>query len=98
VLQKIFINGLAALLDHLDRPLQIDGVPQHYGGSHQIEAGSAIALVLETAVHLAEPVEEHGSAQCIAGLPVECPLRTVACRCARGLIAKTDAVLEVAGR
>jgi len=54
--------------DRLDRPFQIDGVPQHDGGRHQSEAGGTIALVLKTAVaHLAEPVEEHGSGQSVAG-------------------------------
>jgi hypothetical protein len=53
----------------LDRPFQIDGVPQHDGGCHQSEAGGTIALALKAAVaHLAEPVEEHGSGQSVAGL------------------------------
>jgi hypothetical protein len=36
VLLEIFIDGLAMVLDRLDCPLQIDGVPEHDSGGHQI--------------------------------------------------------------
>ena len=42
MLQEIFVHGLAMVLDRLDCPLQVNGVPEDYGGCHQIEAGSAI--------------------------------------------------------
>jgi len=69
VLQEIFINGFAVIPDRLNCPFQIDGVPEHDGGCHQIEAGGAIALVFKTAIaQLAEPIEEDGSSQRVAGL------------------------------
>lgn len=69
VLQEIFIDCLASILDCLYGPFQIDGVPEHDSGGHQIKAGGAIALVLKAAVaHFAEPVEEHGPGQGVAGL------------------------------
>lgn len=42
-----------------DRLFEIAGVPQHDGGHEQIEAGSAIGLVLEPlVVQFAELIEE----------------------------------------
>ena len=51
------------------RPLKIDRVPQHDGGCHQVETGSAVALLLETAVaDFPQAVEEHGAGQRVARL------------------------------
>ena len=58
------MHSLATILDGLDRPFQIDRVPQYDGGRHQVEAGGTVALVLKAAVaHLAEAVEKHGPGQ-----------------------------------
>lgn len=60
MLQELFIDGLATILDRLYGPFQIYGVPEDDSGGHQIKSGGAIALVLKAAVaQLAEPVEEY---------------------------------------
>jgi len=64
VLQELFIDGLATILDRQYGPFQKDGVPADDSGGHQINAGGATALVLKAAVaHLAEPVEEYSPGQ-----------------------------------
>lgn len=69
MLQKIIIDGLAMILDRLDGPFHVDGIPQHNGGRHQIETGGTVALVFKTAIaHLAEAVEKHGPSERVAGL------------------------------
>jgi hypothetical protein len=45
--------------DRLDRPFQIDGVPQDDGGRHQSESGGTIALVLKAAVALYSARDSH---------------------------------------
>ena len=42
VLQEIFIDGLAMVLDRLDCPFQIDGVPEHDSQPHESAAASLI--------------------------------------------------------
>ena len=67
ILQQAVIDGLTVAAQGVRCPFQIDRVPQHDGGRHQVEAGSAVALLLETAVaDFAQPVEEHGAGQRIA--------------------------------
>ncbi len=71
MLQQAFINRMAMIYDCLDRPVEVNGVPQDDGCCHEIEATGPVALILETAVaHLAQSVEEHGSGERIAGFPL----------------------------
>lgn len=71
---------MAVISDGLDGLLQIDGVPQGDGGGYKIEAAGSVLLGLETAVaYFAQPVEEDGPGEGIAGLPlVESGLYTAA--------------------
>ena len=74
VLQQRIIDGMAVATQSVCRPLQIDRVPQHDGRRHQVEAGSAVALLLETAVaDFAQAVEEHGASQRVARLALVQP-------------------------
>ena len=51
------------------RPFQIDGVPQHNGCGHQIEATGPVALLFKAAVaDFAQAVEEHSPGQRVARL------------------------------
>lgn len=53
----------------LDGLVEIDGIPVDDGGSDEAEPGGPETLVLEGAIaDLAQPVEEYGAAQGIAGL------------------------------
>ena len=62
VLQQAVIHGLAVTTQSVRGPFQIDRVPQHDGGRYQVEAGSAVALLLEAAVaDFAEAIEEDGA-------------------------------------
>jgi hypothetical protein len=68
VLQQAAIDGLAVATQGVRRPLQTDRVPQHDSRRHQVEAAGPVALLLETAVaDFAQPVEEHGAGQRVAG-------------------------------
>lgn len=59
VLQLGVIDGLAVATQGVRGPFQIDSVPQHDGGSHQVQAAGPVALLLETAVaDFAQAVEE----------------------------------------
>jgi hypothetical protein len=52
----------------LYRSFQVDRIPHYNGCYHQIEAGSTIALILETAVtQFTQSVKEYGAGQCILG-------------------------------
>ena len=69
VLQQGIIDGLAVAAQGVRGPFQVGRVPQHDGGRHQVEAGSAVALLLETAVaDFAQAVEEHRAGQRVARL------------------------------
>ena len=69
VLQQCLIDGLVVATQPMCGPLQVDRVPQHDGGCHQIEAAGSVALLLETAVaDFAQTVEEHGAGKCVARL------------------------------
>jgi len=53
---------------------QVNRVPQHDGGRHQIEAAGAVALLLETAVAVfTQAVEKHGTGQRVARLTLVQP-------------------------
>jgi hypothetical protein len=48
----------------------IDGVPEDNGGNNQVEAVGAVILVIDCPVpDLAEPVQEYGALESVAGLP-----------------------------
>ena len=67
VLQQFGIDDLAVSSDGIDRPLDIDRVPEHDGCCDQGKAAGTIALLLETAVpYFSEPAEEDCSGQGIA--------------------------------
>ena len=69
VLQLGVIDGLAVATQGVRGPFQIDSVPQHDGGSHQVQAAGPVALLLETAVaDFAQAVEEHRAGQRVARL------------------------------
>ena len=64
----------ARVPQRLHRALQIDRVPEHDGGDHQVQAAGAVALVLEAPVaQLAQPVEEHRPCQRVLGLALVQP-------------------------
>ena len=74
VLQLGVIDGLAVATQGVRGPFQIDSVPQHDGGSHQVQAAGPVALLLETAVaDFAQAVEEHGAGQRVARLALVQP-------------------------
>lgn len=67
VLQQPIVDSLAGTAQRMRRPLQVDCVPQHDGGRHQVEAAGPVALLLETAVaDFAQTVEEYGAGQRVA--------------------------------
>ncbi len=62
-------DGFAAGTQLVDGASQIHGVPENDGGDREIEAGGAVALVLERAfADFAEPMEEDGSLESVVGL------------------------------
>lgn len=46
VRQRLIRDGLPALAERRDRPLQGDGVPEHDGGDHQVQPTRPVPLVL----------------------------------------------------
>ena len=61
VRKEVVRNDLTPAAERVGSPGEIDGVPQDDGGSDEVEAGGAVALVLESTIaQLAETVEEHG--------------------------------------
>jgi hypothetical protein len=75
-----FIGNVLGLAQGSDRAAQIAGVPQDDGGDEEIEAGSAVLLVLVGAVaDFAQPMNEDGTRQAIACLAlVELAVRVAA--------------------
>lgn len=74
MLQQIVIHRLAVGFQRLRGPFQIDGVPQHDGGRHQVQATGTVALLLEaTVTDLAQSTEEYGAGQRIAGFALVQP-------------------------
>src|SRR5208337_1828105 len=66
---KLVRNDFAARAQFVDRAAEIDGVPKDDGGDSEVEAGDAVALVLEGAVaDFAEAMKEHGARERIARL------------------------------
>src|SRR5687767_10094268 len=66
--QQLLVNVLTGGAQRLDRPVQVDRVPEDDGRHHQIKAASTIALILEAAVmEFAEPVEEHRTCEHVLG-------------------------------
>ena len=60
VLQQAVIDRPPMLFQRTNCFFQINRVPQYDGRYHQIQAGSAVALIFKTAVaYLAQPVEEY---------------------------------------
>lgn len=56
VLQQGVIDRLAVTAQGIRGPFQVDRVPQHDGGRHQVEAAGPVALLLETAVAASLPL------------------------------------------
>ena len=64
-----FLPGLA---DRVNRALQVDCVPEHDGGDHEIQAAGAMPLVLVRAIpQFAQPVEKDCPCQRVLTV---CPL------------------------
>ena len=80
VLQQRVIDSVAVIAQCVRRPFQIDGIPQHDGCCHQVEAAGPVALLFKAAVaDFAQPVEEHRPGQRVARLAlVESGLHTAA--------------------
>jgi len=80
VLQQRAIDTLTVIAQGVRSPFQIDGVPQHDGCCHQIEAAGPVALLLKAAVaDFAQPVEEHRPGKRVACLTlIESSLHTAA--------------------
>lgn len=71
VLQQLVVHRLARVAHRLGGALQVHRVPQHDGGSHQIEAAGPVALLLEAPIpDFAKAVEEHRPGQGVARLPL----------------------------
>ena len=69
-LQQAGIGELARLAQGLRCPLQIDRIPQHDGGCHQVQAAGAVPLLLECPVaDFAQPMNEDRPGQRVARLP-----------------------------
>ena len=69
VLKQVGVHRLSSVSQPLGCPLQVDRVPQHNGGGHQVEAGGPVVLLLEAPIpDFTETVEEHRPGQGIASL------------------------------
>ena len=74
VLQQRLIDGMAVAAQGMRCALQVDRVPQHDSRRHQVEATGPVTLLLETAVaDFAQPVEEHGTGERVAGFALVQP-------------------------
>jgi len=74
VLQQRLIDGMAVTAQRMRRTLQVDRVPQHNGRRHQVKAAGPVALLLKAAVtDFAQPVEEHGTGERVAGFALVQP-------------------------
>jgi len=63
--------GLPVLANRGDRALQVDRVPEHDGGDHEVQPTCAMPLVLVRAIpQFAQPVEEHRPCQGVSRLPL----------------------------
>ena len=69
VWQQCVVNDMAIAAQPVCRSLQVNRIPQHDGGCHQVEAAGPVALLLEAAVaDFTQAVEEHGAGQRVARL------------------------------
>ena len=69
MLEKALFNRMILVFQGAHGTLQIDGIPQHDSGHHQIEARRAIALLFETAIaNFTEPVKKYCPRQGVTGL------------------------------
>lgn len=69
LLIQIGIHRLSGLSQPLGGPLQVDRVPQHDGGGHQVQSAGPIALLLEAPIpDFTEAIEEHRPGQGVARL------------------------------
>ena len=74
VLQQRIIDGMAVATQRMRCPLQVDRVPQHDSSRYQVEAAGPVALLLKAAVaDFAQPIEEYGAGQRVAGLALVQP-------------------------
>jgi hypothetical protein len=64
VLEQALVYGIPMCSERLHRPLQVDCIPEHDRGDHQVEPRGAVLLVLEAPVpQLPQPVEEDRTRQ-----------------------------------
>src|SRR5215210_473387 len=83
------VGNVLGLAHCSDRAAQIAGVPQDDGRDEEIEAGSAVLLVLVGAVaDFAEPMNEDGTRQAVTCLALDCAsgrssLRAATTKCVR---------------
>src|SRR5208282_6656318 len=67
--ERLVRYRLPVLADRGDGALQVDRVPEHDGGDHEVQPTGAMALVLVRAVaQFAQPVEEHRPCQGVSRL------------------------------
>jgi len=70
-MRQEMLGDIFRLTQGRDRSFEVSGVPQDDRGDDEVQAGSAVLLVLVSAVaDFAEPMNEDGARQTVAGFPL----------------------------